>query len=741
MTLHHVFSIASLQACLTSAGPSWFARMPGAECRGWQVERVELGDTVHFVHESDEGPDRRIVIMDQEDEGVANGRWKKKTVLERIHRAAIVAGLSRMSLPREWHAYHHDNLFSFFGSPRDRSDKTMRWTAEIRPKGNPDVLFWRLVSEKHFITLESFRPDHSRYEDAVAFWDEAVAEARSRFGRTSPRTPSLSPTVALEATFNATAGGRTYSEWLPHLSHDQARFLDKKPPVKLRGPAGTGKTLCLLLKAVREVTEARKRGQRCRILFLTHSWAMEAQVDHLLETMGEEQAVKDIDVFPLFSAGSMLMDSKLPPGLRSLGEDSHAGKQEQMVRVRALIARALSTDWPAYRSRCRADFAEAVESAPDSDQHLLFAWGVLNEFACVLGPEGIVPRGYSAGQEYRELPRSSWMMSLETDGEKDFVLGLYGDYVDGLRQDNLISADQVVNDFVKDLEKSSWQAHRRMTDGYDLIFVDELHLFNEQERRALHHLSRDPSVYPKMFMALDPRQSAEMVYTGVSGRALTREDSAQGSQALGEVEQLSLTRIHRFGREVLGLLRHINKSWPQLDLGEDWELDLDQVGSDGAATEVPRLHHHITRQDEATAALRSCRTWASRSENGRIAVVLVDREALDLYAETAAQTDACRLNVLTSRDDVASLQYEKRTVVLGPAEYVAGLQFDTVIVAGLPRMRRGAGWPQTRYLLSQLYLAISRASSHVEIHVNTDSGKLPEVLESALKSGHLRRAE
>jgi hypothetical protein len=466
---------------------------------------------------------------------------------------------------------------------------------------------------------------------------------------------------------------------------------------------------------------------------------MAAQIDQSLRTMDEDQVASDIHVFPLFSVGSLILNSKLPPGLGTLGEDSHAGKQEQFGRIRELLSRAVDADWVAYRSRCRPEFVEAVEADPDSDEHRLFAWGVMNEFACVLGPEGIVPGGYNAEQEYRDLPRSSWMMSLETEGEKDFLLGLYGHYIDELRRDSLISADQVVNDLVKDLEKSTWQ-YQRIIDGYDLLFIDELHLFNEQERRALHHLTRDPKNYPKMFMALDPRQSAEMVYTGVSSRAITRDDPGRHGQALSGVEQLSLTRVHRFGQEVLALLRHINKSWPQLDLGEDWELDLDQVQADKVADKVPRLYRHGLPEDEVTAALRACRSWVTNPDGGRVAVVLVDREALDLY-EQAAADEPGRLNILRSRDDVASLQYEKRTVVLGPAEYVAGLQFDTVIVAGLPRGRRHASWPQTRYLLSQLYLAISRASSHVEIHVNVRNGGLPEVLESAIREGALNVAE
>ncbi|GHJ09962.1 hypothetical protein TPA0907_43290 [Micromonospora humidisoli] len=735
--MDYVFSIASLQACLVAAEASWFSGMPGNQCTQWQVERVEIGDTAYFIHESDEEATRRIIILDQEPHGITNSRWMKKSILERIHRAAIVAATPPISLPRDWHAFHHKNLFSFFGSRRTKTDRMSRWTAENRPNGSADVLFWRLSPPNHIIALQDFRPNYSRYDEAVLFWDEALHEARTKITGTPRATSLVSPNVALSATFDATSRGRTYTDWLPHLNDDQRRFLERTPPVKLRGPAGTGKTLCLLLKAIREVTNARAQGKVLRVLFLTHSWAMEMQIDRLLRAMDEENAIQDIDVFPLFSAGSMLFNTMLPPGLEPLGEDSHDGKQEQLSRVQKLLKNAVLTDWPAYRSRVRPEFAHTVESDPGSDDFRLFTWEVLNEFACVLGPEGIVPGAHDAIQEYRELRRASWMMSLEEAAEKDFILTVYGYYVDSLRADNLISSDQIINDFVKDLEKSSWQ-YQRLTDGYDLIFVDELHLFNEQERRALHHLTKDSKTYPKMFMALDPRQSAEVVYTGVAGRSITREDSGPGGTGMGDVGQHSLTRVHRFGQEVLALLRHINKSWPQLDFGDDWELDLDQVRAEAPPSAAPTLHRHADAHEEARKALRAARAWTNRTDGSRVAVVLVDKDALELYEEVALNSEMGRINILGSRDDLASLQYEKRTVVLAPAEYVAGLQFDTVIVTGLPRMRRHARWPQTRHLLSQLYLAISRASKHVEIHVNKSSGSLPEVLETALRTGALQ---
>jgi isopropylmalate/homocitrate/citramalate synthase len=93
---------------------------------------------------------------------------------------------------------------------------------------------------------------------------------------------------------------------------------------------------------------------------------------------------------------------------------------------------------------------------------------------------------------------------------------------------------------------------------------------------------------------------------------------------------------------------------------------------------------------------------------------------------------------IESRDDVDMLRYSRRRVVIGAAEYLAGLQFWGIVVAGLPDTRGMATRAyQLRRFLSLMYLAVSRATRHVEIHVNDDSGGVPRVLELATQAGAL----
>jgi hypothetical protein len=354
----------------------------------------------------------------------------------------------------------------------------------------------------------------------------------------------------------------------------------------------------------------------------------------------------------------------------------------------------------------------------------------MNEFASVLSANGILP-GINAERKYLAVQRTPWMMPLLNDAEKRAVLYVYSRYVAGLKHDHLLSSDQLINDYLNYLETFAWNL-RRESEGYDLIFVDELHLFNEQERLVLHYLTRSADYYPRLFMALDPRQAPTEVYAGYAGGSVSSGESGEADRALGDIDAVDLGSIHRFSPQILALVRHINNSYPALELGEDWRLDLSSFSSTASPGPMPTVRRHPSLNEEIANVLESARRLQAQDGNERTAIVLLDPLLIPRY-EAAAADQHLNVCVLKSRDDSVQLNYVKRSIVLTAAEYAAGLQFTNVVVAGFVENRQGfanVGY-MTRRFLSLLYLAISRSSGSVEMHVNDDLGGVPPVLESA----------
>jgi hypothetical protein len=91
-------------------------------------------------------------------------------------------------------------------------------------------------------------------------------------------------------------------------------------------------------------------------------------------------------------------------------------------------------------------------------------------------------------------------------------------------------------------------------------FVDELHLFNEQERLVFHQLTRDPDALPILFMALDPRQSPTETYAEFQIVGTKLKESGRAAKTFGDVRLIKLAEVYRSTPEILQLLRHID-SW------------------------------------------------------------------------------------------------------------------------------------------------------------------------------------
>ena len=110
----------------------------------------------------------------------------------------------------------------------------------------------------------------------------------------------------------------------------------------------------------------------------------------------------------------------------------------------------------------------------------------MNEFACVLDAEGVRSSAQKR-KRYLTSERQNWMMPLCSAEERPVLLALYDDFREELKSMNAISVDQLIADFIGFLDSNRWDV-LRAGKGFDAIFVDELHLFNREERMVFQSL-------------------------------------------------------------------------------------------------------------------------------------------------------------------------------------------------------------------------------------------------------------
>ena len=178
--------------------------------------------------------------------------------------------------------------------------------------------------------------------------------------------------------------------------------------------------------------------------------------------------------------------------------------------------------------------------------------------------------------------------------------------------------------------------------------------------------------------------------------------------------------------------------FPTLDLGHDWDIDFTRVESAQADGPLPRLISAGSRAAEETDIFRAVQNLY---QSGRLALAVVDTRQWPRFSELASRIGRAKFHVSTvsGRSDIEGLGYRRRGLVVGPAEYLAGLQFDSVLVAGIPDMNAAPTANERTRLLSLLYLAISRAQREVRVFVNEDDGGAAEVLLRAVGHHHMEQ--
>lgn len=704
----------------------------------------QCGGVVYVIHRSDQKDARRLILDVPDGDPVLPPALiqQESPVLERLLAFHEMAESVSFRLPLNWGQYKHDDLLAFFVCSRDRLAHAPRWITQTLG-ANRDVCVWQMTSSADQRVLQHFDPPSERYAVVCDNWDVAYEASRDRFSGLNVAVHHSAQLDLTENRFDDVTQEMTYSGWMERVTPEQRAFIehDTDHSIKLRGPAGSGKTLTLELKALHEILRARDRGEFLRVLFVTHSWSLASEVDANLDRLSEWGRLDELSVFPLLTvAQELLPTERWTEGLQLIGEDSLADKNGQLAEIESILSDFLLGDWLTFRDQVSDGLRERLESSEPGSRRA-FAWDCLVEFGSVLGADGIFP-GVNAERQYFRLPRAPWMMPLAGKADLRLVLHLYHIYYRRMLDAGRLTSDQLVNDFLNFLETHTWNT-RRSKLGYDLIFVDEFHLFSVQERQLLRYLSRSTDEYPKLFMALDPRQSPWEIYTGFAD-AQPETYSGRTDEDFGTVSSVDLPTVHRFSPEILEFVKHLNWDFPDLDLGSEWDVDFAHVSSTAEPGHLPQLVEVGTQEAELIEIYNSLKEIRQETGRWHIALAVVDADGFSKYRSLAPDLQRglkAKVTIIESRDDVEVLQYRRRGIVIGPAEYLAGLQFDAVLIAGLPEFKSGLanlGYRRRRYL-SLLYLAVTRASREVRIFANDENGDVPEVLSRAVEQGLLKR--
>lgn len=524
---------------------------------------------------------------------------------------------------------------------------------------------------------------------------------------------------------NESQANYNFNQWTNVLSKRQRSFFDNDDmkSLKLVGPAGTGKTLVMELKAIKIL----KQNPENRILFTCHSWAVACQVSDFIDSVAPEFSNK-ITVVPLLELAKEHVNIRNKE-IIILGDDSYEGKYGQIMILSDIVQEFINSDWIVYKNQCSDDFINQIENVSFSCNN--FTWDIMTEISCVIGANGIMP-GKNSFEKYKRISRRNWMLHLDNDTEKEVIFSIYEKYMKYLVNKKNITSDQIINDYINYLSMYNW-FYERVSEGFDYIFVDEMQLFNDQERMALVYLSRKVDEYPRIIMALDPKQSVDEVYSDLGITEIMNKSNPETEKSMGKAASYNLDIAYRYTKEILRFLQHIDAFYPQMDLGHEWDNKISGLKSSKTSNGVlPRLYTYDSKENEIKNAVAIADDFASK---GKQTIILSLQEDLFELLKKNVENNV-RYTFIYSKRDIGLLKYSKKRVLISEPNYVIGLQFDVVILVGCYSIFEKYEKNKSYYLrrfLSDLYLGASRAKGDLILTRNNTMADSLEVLEKAIE--------
>jgi hypothetical protein len=696
------------------------------------LRRVESNDIVYLLSGEADLEDGYLVI-NTAIFSIAAGLARPRTAFERIIRVALRHFDRGIAIPIQWQPYHVGSLLSVYAQPA--RDARQRIYFDQSPDGTSNLYAFAVTSNPE---------DLDRVPEDIALYQRAMAGICDALLTPPPVAPPVGNFGVLlsEPLGVRLASSGTLQEWYEQrLNPEQLIFVNQPHdrPVRLRGAAGTGKTQSMVVKCLRDLY-ADADGDTA-FAFLTHSSALAHTVVRgmllALDPTERWMSLKTPSGQPRLWIGTIyeLAQEKLgyeKKGLRPLSLDGSDGREYQRIIIEQAIGQVVQD--PRIVLDLFPGCPEFEERLKNLTEDVSLIDELMNEFACVLDLESIKKDTHEANR-YVRGSREPWQMILPSEAHRRVVLEIHDIYRALLRAQKMLSMDQMVADFDRYLGTHEWGALRER-DGFDLVFVDEYHYFTRAEAMLLHNLFKTRAQvggrWP-LLMAYDIKQSTNDI--AISGGMEKFRNPGVGESVLTELKQ-----VYRSTPQITAFLRDLDASFPAMDLEGEYATYV--ADSQQESGETPILTVYETDIKQVDSVFEQAVRMARDIDGGgsQVAVLCLNEALFDEIRIAGRVRD--KFVPITTRDDLKELRYAKNKCVFSMPEFVAGLQFHTVILihANSADYDEDLGLGTRRRYVSRVYLGASRAARKILLSSSKEQGGPCQLLNVPLANKTLLRA-
>lgn len=617
----------------------------------------------------------------------------------------------------------------------DRSLLVYKYNAEDAPRGEeiPDVSVFREAGETYLSLMSECR--------------NYFSERNSVIGNRQETQKPLLHTAVHKPVAEGGFMYLNYGQQLSRLTTKQKNVVENeniKSPMRIDGPAGTGKTASMILRAYRLLSDAKARNIPYSIIFFAHSESTRGEIIHAFSMLDDanyflEQRNPQKIVFTTLL--SYCVKVARIEAAQLIERDAGDAKQSQRILIEDALDEVYDTKFRTYKPLLSKALADVFD--PDVTPKRLLLSMLQHEFGVQ-----IKGRTNCTIEEYYQISRINNALPVETERDKEFVFSIFRVYQDMLRISAVYDSDDITVQALSQWNAPIWR-RERIESGYDYIFVDEMHLFNVNEQHAFHYLTKsaEQKEIPICF-ALDYSQA-------IGDRGDTRLDYIE--TVFGDAEQNKYKTVFRSSQQITDFCAAISASGALMFQG-DYKDPYDVPSSGFTQQEdmwckPPRLFMYDNEDilfDSLKMHIDKCKQEL-QCKNYDIAIISFDEALLEpVKVDELSSLLGKKICVLKDRR-TASLSREAKAqdcIILADPYSINGLEFKCVVLYGVDEGRvpqsNGVSDISANYIkyiaFNQLYLAASRAKYQLILLGNNLHG-VSTCLQYALESKKIEMTE
>lgn len=532
-----------------------------------------------------------------------------------------------------------------------------------------------------------------------------------------------------------------FDKWMHCLSKKQMDFVTRllKGSERLEGAAGTGKTTTLVLRALYLCNEAKNHGEEFHAIFICHSVASKDYLKLMFESASSNPQILDsgysqqsITLTTLQEWCTDYLGNKIGRS-EVLDEDAQESKDLQFRFVSDAYSQCMEHDFISYKESCSPEFVKFIE---DDDKSYVVE-KLCSEISITI--KGRAEQDYDT---YVDLPRLEESIPVSEKSDYLFVFLIYEKYQAMLTDLGYFDNDDISLSSHAQLETPIWR-RRRIERGYDVVFIDELHLFSYNEMSIFHLLARDEKNMHIIY-AVDKTQA-------IGDRGLTKE-TIESSLKIKEDTKTRYNTVFRSSPQIVDLAFSILTSGAELFL--NFENPLDKIMFSFSIAEekkaLPPEYIMMSSDEEMVSSVFSRVDELSDKLNctrDKILIVGTDQELLSNIIRYGENTKK-PFERLVRRGDYNTITKAERNnrYVIGYIDYIGGLEFDAVVIVGVdkgrvPQVTSSESRIYQNYEWhNRMYVAITRAKYAVVILGNR-SRTASSLLQNAITHNRINLVE